>query len=251
MSKRPLIMGVLLLTCIISGVLYMKLAQIRKAGEDKYAGSLEFASIQNGAFMDYEQRLKKSDLFISDFVPTEYTQYVAPAPIYKNYFPKQVQKRALLVEPEDANKIMADAMKTSSTTMTTTTTTTSTTTTARGNDQERVILQEYLDEIERDTSVDPALVKMLNETISAPETREEVLGIIKGLVEKLSMQTSTTEKPAEQLFESSNLIEVLDDDCLEISAYKILPNDDAQTAQKKHGNFNSKTVKNAGSTYMI
>lgn len=138
---------------------------------------------------------------------------------------------ARLVEPDDANKIMADAMKTSTTT---TSTTTTTTTASRRNDQERVILQEYLDEIEKDTSVDPALVKMLNETISAPETREEVLGIIKGLVEKLSKQSTTEKSDANP---ETNLIEVLHDDCLEISAYKILPNDDAQTAQRKHGNI--------------
>lgn len=103
-SKRPLIVGILFLTCVISGVLYLKLVQMRKSSEDKFKGSLEFASIQNGASfestisMDYEQRLKKSDLFISDFVPTEYTQYVAPLPIpiHKKYFGKQVQKRALL-----------------------------------------------------------------------------------------------------------------------------------------------------------
>ena len=51
--------------------------------------------------IDFEYDLKKSDLFISDFVPTEYTGYMPQTNSIS-----RIQKRALLVEPEDANNIL-------------------------------------------------------------------------------------------------------------------------------------------------
>jgi hypothetical protein len=81
---------------------------------------------------DYEQRLKKTDLFISDFVPTEYTEYTP----HQSAFLKQIQKRALVeYEHDETNTIIVNddlkPLTTSSTSTTTTTapTTTSTTTT--------------------------------------------------------------------------------------------------------------------------
>ena len=81
---------------------------------------------------DYEQRLKKTDLFMSDFVPTEYTEYTP----HQSAFLKQIQKRALVeYEHDETNTIIVNddlkPLTTSSTSTTTTTapTTTSTTTT--------------------------------------------------------------------------------------------------------------------------
>jgi hypothetical protein len=90
---------------------------------------------------DLEQRLKKADLFISDFVPTEYTGYIIQSH-EKSYSKVHRVPRALLVEPEDANQIIVNEQRrkqaaqekkespiTTTTTTSTTTTTTITTTT--------------------------------------------------------------------------------------------------------------------------
>ena len=61
---------------------------------------LEFTTIRKGPdpmATDYEQRLKKTDLFMSDFVPTEYTEYTP----HQSAFLKQIQKRALVEYEHD------------------------------------------------------------------------------------------------------------------------------------------------------
>ena len=77
---------------------------------------------------DYEQRLKKTDLFISDFVPTEYTEYTP----HQSAFLKQIQKRALVeYEHDETNTIIVnDDLKPLTTSSTSTTTTTAPTSTA-------------------------------------------------------------------------------------------------------------------------
>ena len=123
-----------------------------------------------------------------------------------------------------------------STTETTPTTTTSTTPEESSNeiradpDQHKQKLLDKLKNMDEDSCVDPLLVKMLRETTTAPETNSEVLEIIKTMAEELQQKceniTSTTVTPPKV---------VPGENCQNIEALKILPNDDMKTARKKHG----------------
>lgn len=210
-----------------------------------------------------EQRLKKADLFISDFVPTEYTGYI---PYKKTPFKRhKLQKRALLVEPEDANRIMANedlkkqneqneqstttttqaprlssttsaAPSTSSPAATTSSTTSTTTATEKSLED---YLKEKLKDLDAHSSVDPHLIKMLNETLSSG-SKEEMLSLMMSVVKKLQSQveTSTSSSSTTSIPNSENEIETMmkpKTKCSNIEGYKILPEDDMQTVRLKQG----------------
>ena len=127
-----LILCLLLLACSISGMFYYKLSNTKHGYSNE---GLQFTSVRKSpdpSVTDYEQRLKRTDLFISDFVPTEYTEYVP----HQSAFLKQVQKRALVqFEHDESNTIIVNDDdhhdhddKSKSSTMTSTSTTKTTTT---------------------------------------------------------------------------------------------------------------------------
>ena len=239
-SHLKLIWSFLLFSCIISGLLFFRIRA--KKYEEK---SLEFQTISNAEddALDLEQRLKRADLFISDFVPKEYTGYL------QRVNEKRVQKRALLVEADEANMILnanegtakPSSTSTSTTPSTPTTpisTTTSTTTTSRPTTTrslgalERTVqdLKERIQLMNKNSKIDPRLIRMLNETISV-EPNQEIVVIVQSMVEKLENEQEELENESAD----PEVNEVVLDECADISAFKILPHDDMETARRKQG----------------
>jgi hypothetical protein len=85
--------------------------------------------------------------------------------------------------------------------------------------------------IEEQSNLDPLIVKMFNETISAPGTKEEVLTLLLSMVYTLQKQieesTSTTA--------SSPPMTPPAMDCADIGQYKIRPDDSKTEVRKKQG----------------
>ena len=122
-KSHNLIISLIFFTSVISAsVFYIKYL---KQGHVEKNAPLEFNPIMaskkgpDDIKSDYDQRLKKADLFIDDFVPTEYTEFL---PASQDRYFKQVQKRALSVGDEKANAIIVEALEDLTTTASTTTT---------------------------------------------------------------------------------------------------------------------------------
>ena len=74
--------------------------------------------------------------------------------------------------------------------------------------------------------IDPRLIRMLNETISV-EPNQEIVVIVQSMVEKLeNEQLEGLENP------ESN--EVILDECADVNAFKILPNDEGLDMTKQN-----------------